>query len=310
MATRRRWANKHMRTGSPGPRLVVPKNGRTCEDVLHKVLVQTVPGKVLSVRFIELKVADVTQRRQGLPHPQESYHSPLLGPVVCYSAPMPTNPAPGVETIAPADFDDPNTLADALEAVRTRPGARCLLLDLTTDGEAPLLDDATLRAFLLYTLPVVAVAAGDITAGALDLALEADIRICAAGTRWRERQPSIHHWRVTRDLRLCPSLGMRRALAGRRWATAQEALDCGFVAAVLPQSKALQEGQRIAAVIASRGPIATQFGKEAVWRGLDLPFVAALRFETDLTLMLQTTKDRAEGIAAFMEKRLPEFTGE
>ena len=310
MATRRRWANKHMRTGSPGPRLVVPKNGRTCEDVLHKVLVQTVPGKVLSVRFIELKVADVTQRRQGLPHPQESYHSPLLGPVVCYSAPMPTNPAPGVETIAPADFDDPNTLADALEAVRTRPGARCLLLDLTTDGEAPLLDDATLRAFLLYTLPVVAVAAGDITAGALDLALAADIRVCAQDTRWRGTA-ECSKWRNVRVQTLTDREPILDGLiAGGRWVTAREGLDAGFVTAVVPQSKALQEGQRIAAVIASRGPIATQFGKEAVWRGLDLPFVAALRFETDLTLMLQTTKDRAEGIAAFMEKRLPEFTGE
>lgn len=293
-----------------GPRLVAPKNGRTCEDVVDKVFVQAVPGKVLSVRFIELKVADVTQRRQGLPHPQESYHSPLLGPVFWYSAPMPTNRAPGVETLIPTSFADAGALADALEAVRTKPGARCLLLDLTKVGAAPPLDDATLRAFMLYSLPVVAVAAGEVAGGALDFALAADIRICAKGTRWRTLVPGMRNWRVPHELRIAGSHPMQAALAGKRWATAQEALDCGFVTAVVPQSKALQEGQRIAAVIASRGPIATQLGKEAVWRGLDLPFAAALRFETDLTLMLQTTKDRAEGIAAFMEKRLPEFTGE
>jgi len=50
--------------------------------------------------------------------------------------------------------------------------------------------------------------------------------------------------------------------------------------------------------------------KEAIWRGLELPLEQALRFETDLTLLLQTTKDRAEGVAAFVEKRQPPFTGE
>jgi enoyl-CoA hydratase/carnithine racemase len=61
--------------------------------------------------------------------------------------------------------------------------------------------------------------------------------------------------------------------------------------------------------MASRGPIALELGKEAIWRGLAMHFEQALRFETDLTLLLQTTKDRAEGVAAFIEKRTPKFTG-
>jgi len=151
---------------------------------------------------------------------------------------------------------------------------------------------------------------GDIAGAALDLAVGADIRICAKGARWRETQWTKRNWRFPHAVRLGRSEAMRRALTGQRWATAQEALDCGFVTAVVPRARVLADGQRIAAVIASRGPIATQLGKEALWRGLDLPFAAALRFETDLTLLLQTTKDRSEGVAAFMEKRLPEFTGE
>ena len=35
----------------------------------------------------------------------------------------------------------------------------------------------------------------------------------------------------------------------------------------------------------------------------------ALRYETDLTIILQTTEDRAEGVRAFLEKRKPRFKG-
>ena len=40
-----------------------------------------------------------------------------------------------------------------------------------------------------------------------------------------------------------------------------------------------------------------------------MPLEQALRFETDLTIILQTTEDRAEGVKAFLEKRSPEFKG-
>jgi len=40
-----------------------------------------------------------------------------------------------------------------------------------------------------------------------------------------------------------------------------------------------------------------------------MPLEQALRYETDLTVILQTTKDRAEGVRAFLEKRSPKFNG-
>jgi enoyl-CoA hydratase/carnithine racemase len=90
---------------------------------------------------------------------------------------------------------------------------------------------------------------------------------------------------------------------------AQTALRLGLVSEAAPRAKSLAAAQRLAATIASRGPIATRMAKESLWRGREMPLETALRFETDLTLLLQTTKDRAEGIAAFREKRTPTFTG-
>lgn len=61
--------------------------------------------------------------------------------------------------------------------------------------------------------------------------------------------------------------------------------------------------------IAARGPLAVRYAKEAVLRGMEMPLEQALRFETDLTVILQTTEDRAEGVRAFLEKREPHFKG-
>ena len=70
------------------------------------------------------------------------------------------------------------------------------------------------------------------------------------------------------------------------------------------------EAVALAGRIAERGPIAVRFAKEALNRGIEMPLEQALGYETDLTVLLQTTADRAEGVAAFIEKRTPTFRGE
>jgi len=90
---------------------------------------------------------------------------------------------------------------------------------------------------------------------------------------------------------------------------AQEALRIGLVSQVLPRGRLLAGAEALAGRIADRGPIAVRYAKEAVSRGLDMTLEQALRYETDLTIILQTTEDRAEGVRAFLEKRTPRFKG-
>ena len=91
---------------------------------------------------------------------------------------------------------------------------------------------------------------------------------------------------------------------------AAAALACGLVSAVVPAGELHAHGRALAERIAAQGPIAVRYAKEAVLRGLDMPLEQALRYETDLTVILQTTADRAEGVRAFLEKRPADLRGE
>lgn len=161
-----------------------------------------------------------------------------------------------------------------------------------------------LRAVERTALPLVAALSGELSGAPLDVALACDVRVCDSET---------HLLRLpVGNARLLQLIGPARSVelmgaAGN--ADARFALEAGVVSAVAPAGEALVAAEKLCASIAMRGPLATRLAKEAVWRGLALPLEQALRFETDLTLLLQTTKDRAEGVRAFLEKRPPIFTG-
>lgn len=200
-----------------------------------------------------------------------------------------------VVTAEGAPEAEPGALRAALDGLTEGYATRAVVLVLDGGGRGGGDDAEWVERW--FPVPVVAALEGEVAGGAAALALAADIRV-AGGDAWLE----------------LPEPGSARAAAIQRGAhgriSAGEAFARGIVSALTGPGGAVAEAARLAAVIAGRGPIATRLGKEAVWRGLPQPLEQALRFETDLTLLLQTTKDRAEGVRAFLEKRAPVFTGE
>jgi enoyl-CoA hydratase len=161
--------------------------------------------------------------------------------------------------------------------------------------------------------PVIAAVNGDAISAGLELALACDVRLAAEGARFAcpETGHGVIPW-AGGTQRLPRIVGRGKALemilTGDA-VDAQEALRIGLVSQVMPEERLLAEAEALAGRIAARGPIAVRYAKEAVSRGLDMTLEQALRYETDLTIILQTTEDRAEGVRAFLEKRTPQFKG-
>lgn len=90
---------------------------------------------------------------------------------------------------------------------------------------------------------------------------------------------------------------------------AQEAYRIGLVNSVVPGPELLREAERILKQILSQGPIAVALCIEAVNRGLDGTIEDGLAIEANHFGLLASTDDMREGMAAFLEKRVPRFAG-
>jgi enoyl-CoA hydratase/carnithine racemase len=161
--------------------------------------------------------------------------------------------------------------------------------------------------------PVIAALNGDALGAGLELALACDIRVSREDARFGF--PQVREGMIPMSggtQRLPRIIGLAKALelimTGEP-IDAHEARRIGLVGRVVLPNELPKVTEELAASILKGAPLAVRYGKEAVRQGTDLSFVEGARLEADLSLLLHTTADRAEGIRSFQEKRNPEFHG-
>ena len=164
-----------------------------------------------------------------------------------------------------------------------------------------------------FPKPVIAMVNGFCLGGGNELALACDLRICSENARFA--QPEINLGIICGGggtQRLPRLIGEGRAmemvLTGDM-IDAETAHKFGLVNHVYPADQLEAETMRLAEKIVEKAPIALQLSKEAVKFASRSNLDEGLRREVDLFAICFSTEDKKEGVAAFLEKRKPDFKG-
>jgi len=162
--------------------------------------------------------------------------------------------------------------------------------------------------------PLIAAVSGYALGGGCELALMCDIILASPTAKFG--QPEINLGVIPGgggSQRLIHAIGKSRTmelvLTGRVF-TAQEASDWGMISRVVGEGEGevVKEAISMATVIASKSQLAVQAGKEVVNAAYEMTLGEGLRFERRIFHGLFATNDQKEGMAAFAEKRKPNFT--
>ncbi len=161
--------------------------------------------------------------------------------------------------------------------------------------------------------PVIAAVAGWCLGGGCELAMALDLIIAAESARFG--QPEINlgvipgaggTQRLTRAVG--KSTAMEMILTGEP-IDAREAHRLGLVARVVPNELLVEDALALAAAIATKSQVAVRVAKEAVNAAYEMSLTDALAHERRLFYLLFASDDQKEGMAAFLEKRPPDFKG-
>jgi enoyl-CoA hydratase/carnithine racemase len=90
---------------------------------------------------------------------------------------------------------------------------------------------------------------------------------------------------------------------------AETAYAAGLVDEVVDDADLRARTRELAQSIAAHSPVALKLIKDAVRNALESPMAAGLRAERELFITAFASDDRSEGVAAFLEKRAPDFKG-
>ena len=169
------------------------------------------------------------------------------------------------------------------------------------------------RAVTGLPLPLVGAVNGAAYGGGCELASACDFLYAAEHARFAQTEVTLGIIPGAGGTQLLTrAVGERRAqeiiLSGKPF-SAQQAAEWGLVNHVCPAADLLPMVMETALAIAANAPVAVRQAKHAIRSGVGMPLAAGLSFEIEAYNRTVTTADRREGVAAFIEKRKPDFSG-
>lgn len=166
----------------------------------------------------------------------------------------------------------------------------------------------------LWTLgkPTVAQVRGFALAGGFGLALACDVVIASENARFGAPEINVGMWphMITTVLTraMAPKAALELIMSGRI-VDAAEGLRLGFLHQVVPDAQLDGVVDEYAAMLAAKSPAAMSFGRDTFYSAWDMSAPQALALFRSAITVSANTEDAAEGIAAFLEKRPPSWSG-
>ena len=172
--------------------------------------------------------------------------------------------------------------------------------------------NAAVDALAAAPMPTIAVINGLALGGGCEIAIACDFRIAAEDAQIGLTEARIGAIPGAGGTQRLPRLigaarAMEMILTGEP-VTAQRAADIGLVNTVVASDALDAHAERLAGVLASRSPSGAATAKRLIYRGLEVPLADALELEHAALKDILASADYAEGLAAFAEKRAPQFS--
>jgi enoyl-CoA hydratase/carnithine racemase len=171
---------------------------------------------------------------------------------------------------------------------------------------------AMMQAIVMMPQPVIAAVEGVATAAGCQLVASCDL--AAAGAHARFCTPGVHIGlfcstpMVALSRNVSRKHAMEMLLLGEM-VSAEDAARIGLINRVTEPGGALDEAQRMAAIIASKSPLTLRIGKRAFYEQAEMNLADAYTHASSVMVENMLARDAAEGIGAFVEKREPRWEG-
>jgi len=161
--------------------------------------------------------------------------------------------------------------------------------------------------------PIIAAIEGFCLGAGNELLMCTDIAVAGEGARFGQPETNLGIIPGAGGAALLPRIvgqqrAMRMVLLGE-FISATEALAYGLISEIVTDGEATQNAKAIGLKLAKRAPLSLMQGKAIVKSSYDLPLEAHLKLERQAFSLLFSTFDKEEGVAAFIEKRKPNWRG-